>query len=218
MLEHNAMNNKNTRRAHGRAQHAVLSTLRRRPLMHNGVTSHLWLKSALHASSHPCMCTCVLRLSCFLLALSCPLLRPTVLLPALPDVYLTVQREVQVQPPVRLPLGDRGHFRPWDTPHTWHGVPVRLVYLSQTQVRQVPLPAFLHLAVLEKQDRKFHVSSSFVSELANVRDLQDRALFVRQSYFDTPPCEGLMSSREQLCQNPQSNRSSQYSPQVCPVS
>ena len=40
--------------------------------------------------------------------LSCPLLRPTVLLPALPDVYLRVQREVQVQPPVRLPLGDRG--------------------------------------------------------------------------------------------------------------
>ena len=27
--------------------------------------------------------------------LSCPLLRPTVLLPALPDVYLRVQREVQ---------------------------------------------------------------------------------------------------------------------------
>ena len=25
-----------------------------------------WLKSALHASSHPCMCTCVLRLGCFL--------------------------------------------------------------------------------------------------------------------------------------------------------
>ena len=42
--------------------------------------------------------------------LSCPLFRPTVLLPALPDVYLRVQREVQVQPPVRLPLGDRGHF------------------------------------------------------------------------------------------------------------
>ena len=36
--------------------------------MHNFVTSHLWLKSALHASSHPCMCTCVLRLGCFLLA------------------------------------------------------------------------------------------------------------------------------------------------------
>ena len=35
--------------------------------MHNCVTSHLWLKSALHASSHPCMCTCVLRLGCFLL-------------------------------------------------------------------------------------------------------------------------------------------------------
>ena len=40
--------------------------------MHNGVTSHLWLKSALHASSHPCMCICVLRLGCFLLA--CPVL------------------------------------------------------------------------------------------------------------------------------------------------
>ena len=49
--------------------------------------------------------------------LSCPLLRPTVLLPALPDVHLSVQREVQVQPPVRLPLGDRGHIRPCDTPH-----------------------------------------------------------------------------------------------------
>ena len=49
--------------------------------------------------------------------LSCPLLRPTVLLPALPDVHLSVQREVQVQPPVRLPLGDRGHIRLRDTPH-----------------------------------------------------------------------------------------------------
>ena len=38
--------------------------------MHSCVTSHLWLKSALHASSHPCMCTCVLRLGCFLLI--CP--------------------------------------------------------------------------------------------------------------------------------------------------
>ena len=36
--------------------------------MHIGVTSHLWLKSASYASSHPCMCTCVLRLGCFLLA------------------------------------------------------------------------------------------------------------------------------------------------------
>ena len=36
--------------------------------MHNGVTSHPWLKAALHASSHPCMCSCVLRLGCFLLA------------------------------------------------------------------------------------------------------------------------------------------------------
>ena len=77
--------------------------------MHIGVTSHLWLKSALHASSHPCMCTCVLRLGRFLLDCLCSLFRPTVLLPALPDVHLRVQREVQVQPLVRLPLGDRGH-------------------------------------------------------------------------------------------------------------
>ena len=33
--------------------------------MHIGVTSHLWLMSALHASSHPCMCTCVLRCGLF---------------------------------------------------------------------------------------------------------------------------------------------------------
>ena len=46
---------------------------------------------------------------------SCLLLHPTVLLPALPDVHLRVQREVQVQPPVRLPLGDRGHIRLRDT-------------------------------------------------------------------------------------------------------
>ena len=69
-----------------------------------------WLKSALHASSHPCMCTCVLRCGCFLFTRLRPLLRSTALLPALPDVHLRVQREVQVQPPVRLPLGDRGHF------------------------------------------------------------------------------------------------------------
>ena len=36
-----------------------------------------------------------------------------------------------------------------------------------------------------------------VGELANVRDLQDRASFVHQSYFDTLPCEVLMCSREQ---------------------
>ena len=36
----------------------------RRPLMR---TVHIapWLKTALHASSHPCMCTCVLRCGCF---------------------------------------------------------------------------------------------------------------------------------------------------------
>ena len=46
--------------------------------------------------------------------------RLTVLLPALPDVYLSVQREVHVQPPVRRPLGDRGHIRLRDTPYTSH--------------------------------------------------------------------------------------------------
>ena len=44
------------------------------------------------------MCTCVLRCGCFLLDRLCSLLRSTVLLPALPDVHLSVQREVQVQP------------------------------------------------------------------------------------------------------------------------
>ena len=44
-------------------------------------------------------------------------LRSVALLPALPDVFLRVPREVEVQTPVRLPLGDRGHFRPRDTPH-----------------------------------------------------------------------------------------------------
>ena len=87
--------------------------------MHIGVTSHLWLKSASYASSHPCVCTCVLRLGCFLLACLCSLLRPTVLLPALPDVPFSAQREVQAQPPVRLPLGDRGHIRLRDTPHSY---------------------------------------------------------------------------------------------------
>ena len=48
----------------------------------------------------------------------CSLLRPTVLLPALPDVYLSAQREVQVQPPVRLPLGDRGSQSDYETPLT----------------------------------------------------------------------------------------------------
>ena len=37
-------------------------------------------------------------------------LRSVALLPALPDVFLRVPREVEVQTPVRLPLGDRGHF------------------------------------------------------------------------------------------------------------
>ena len=73
--------------------------------MHNCVTSHLWLKSALHASSHPCMCTCVLRCGCFLFTRLRPLLRSTALLPALPDVHLRVQREVQVQPLCDFRLG-----------------------------------------------------------------------------------------------------------------
>ena len=63
------------------------------------------------------MHTCVLFLVCPLPCVLCSLLRLTVLLPALPDVYLSAQREVQVQPPVRLPLGDRGHIRLRDTPH-----------------------------------------------------------------------------------------------------
>ena len=64
------------------------------------------------------MRTCVLFLVCPLPRVLCFLPRLTVLFPALPDVHLSAQREVQVQPPVRLPLGDRGHIRLRDTPHT----------------------------------------------------------------------------------------------------
>ena len=62
------------------------------------------------------MRTCVLFLVCPLLRVFVVLPRLTVLLPDLPDVHLRVQREVQVQPPVQLPLGDHGHLRPRDTP------------------------------------------------------------------------------------------------------
>ena len=61
------------------------------PSMHVHLCVALWLIS-LHPSPFP--------------------LRSVALLPALPDVFLRVQREVQVQTPVRLPLGDRGHFWP----------------------------------------------------------------------------------------------------------
>ena len=47
------------------------------------------------------MRTCVLFLVCPLPLVLCSLPRLTVLLPALPDVHLSAQREVQVQPPVR---------------------------------------------------------------------------------------------------------------------
>ena len=39
------------------------------------------------------------------------------LFPALPDVHLSVQREVHVKPPVLLQLGERGHIRLRHTPH-----------------------------------------------------------------------------------------------------
>ena len=55
-----------------------------------------------------CLLPCVLRL----------LPRLTVLLPALPDVHLSAQREVHVNPPVLLQLGERGHIRLRHTPHT----------------------------------------------------------------------------------------------------
>ena len=56
--------------------------------------------------AHLCVVSCLSSSLCPLFSTS-----STVLLPALPDVYLSAQREVQVQPPVRLPLGDRGHIR-----------------------------------------------------------------------------------------------------------
>ena len=125
-------------------------------------------------------------------------------------------------------------------PSSWPGVPVRLVdcvsglvchqlgvtnkhlvHVSQTQIQQVLLLG--HHAVPEVQDRPHFLLRPApgslqpqvprlvcVCELANVRDLQDRAPFARQSSFDTFPCEVLMSSREQQCQNTQSNRSSHH--------
>ena len=89
----------------------------RRPLMHIGFTSHLVAQVRLvrvipSMHVHLCLASWLFspRLSRFLPRL-------IVLLPALPDVHLSAQREVQVQPPVRLPLGDRGHIRLRDTPH-----------------------------------------------------------------------------------------------------
>ena len=85
--------------------------------MHIGFTSHLVAQVRLvrvipSMHVHLCLASCL-----FSPRLSCSLPRLTVLLPALPDVHLCAQREVQVQPPVRLPLGDRGHIRLRDTPH-----------------------------------------------------------------------------------------------------
>ena len=85
--------------------------------MHIGFTSHLVAQVRLVRvipSMHVHLC---LASWLFSPRLSCSLPRLTVLLPALPDVHLSAQREVQVQPPVRLPLGDRGHIRLRDTPH-----------------------------------------------------------------------------------------------------
>ena len=93
-LEPNAMNNKNTFTHMDAHNHAVLSTPARRPLMRT-VHIALWLKSALHASSHPCMCTCALRCGCFLFISPVFYFVPPFSFPALPDVHLRVQREVQ---------------------------------------------------------------------------------------------------------------------------
>ena len=97
----------------------------------------------------------------------------------------------------------------------------RLIHVSQTHIQQVPLLAFLHLVVPGVRDHPHFllrpVPCSLQSQvprlvcvcvLANVHDPQDRATLVRQSNFDSLPCEVLMSSREQLHQNTLSNRSS----------
>ena len=72
------------------------------------------------------MRTCVLRLDCSLPRVLCFLPRLTVLLPALPDVHLSAQREVHVQPPVLLQLGERGHIRLRHTPHNLAKTPKHL--------------------------------------------------------------------------------------------
>ena len=87
--------------------------------MHIGFTSHLWLKIASCVSSHPCMRTCgwCLELSVFFLVSFVFYLVSPFLLPALPDVHLSAQREVHVQTLVLLQLGERGHIRLRHTPH-----------------------------------------------------------------------------------------------------
>ena len=64
-------------------------------------------------------CGWCLELSVFFLVSLRLLPRLTVLLPALPDVHLSAQREVHVQTPVLLQLGERGHIRLRHTPHIW---------------------------------------------------------------------------------------------------
>ena len=74
--------------------------------------------SSLSSTRHPIHACALVR--CVVVVLFTRLLFPlrsVALLPALPDVFLRVPQEAQVQRPARLPLGDRGHFRPRDTPH-----------------------------------------------------------------------------------------------------
>ena len=80
--------------------------------------------------------------------------------------------------------------------------------------RQIPPLASQHLAVPDvRAHRKFLsrlrlgpfnltfcISPTFVG-LANIRDPQDDAPFALQSLPDTHPCEVLLSSHEQQCQN-----------------
>ena len=110
---------------------------------------------SMHA--HLCLASCL-----FSPRLSCSLPRLTVLLPALPDVHLSAQREVQVQPPVRLPLGDRGHIRLRDTPHKDLGVVQvgdQILRFSELvdllRLAQVLKEGFLMFVVLELLDQLF---------------------------------------------------------------
>ena len=130
--------------------------------------------------------------------------------------------------PVRLAYHVSGLFCPQLGVANEHALlcrPQRPIHVSQTQIQRVPLPAVPHLVVPGVRNHPHFLLRLVlrslqaqvprlvsVCELANVRDLQDRAPFVHQSYFDTLPCEVLMFSHmfshEQLCQNTLSNRSS----------
>ena len=138
-LEPNAMNNIDTCRAHEHAPTLSTEHTERCSLMH--IVSHRTCGSSPPCTRHPihALCTCVLRCGLFLFTRLLFLFVPLLFFPALPDVFLRVPREVEVQTPVWLPLGDRGHFRPRDTPHRlWAPTGILTSWIPKSSTSRLP--------------------------------------------------------------------------------